>query len=96
MAKANFADTEQEARRIGTLVGTELEVLKETTLKRTTSGNQMSKCTYALVSEHGIIIAGTLAQVNAALAGIEFVGTEAIVMFSDPTDHGIPEGRLFG
>ena len=49
MARANFADTEQEARRIGTLVGTELEVLKETTLKRTISGYQMSKSTYALV-----------------------------------------------
>lgn len=81
MARANMANAEDEAKRIGTLVGTELAILKETTLKTTGSGLSLSKSTYALVSEHGIIIAGKLAEINAALVGIEFVGTEAVVRF---------------
>ena len=84
MARANMANAEDEAKRIGTLVGTELEVLKETTIKTTGSGLSLSKSHYALVSEHGIIITGKLAEISAALVGIEFVGTEAIVMFSEP------------
>ncbi len=81
MARANYAKTEDEARRIGTLVGTQLEILKETTIKRTTSGLSLSKSHYALVSEYGFVTIGTLAEVNAALKGIEFVGTEAVVRF---------------
>ncbi len=96
MARANYAQAEDEAKRIGTLVGIELEVLKETTIKPTPSGLSLSKSHYALVSEHGIIITGKLEHIFAALAGIAFVGTEAIVIFEDPTDHGIPEGRVLG
>lgn len=87
MARANYAQAEDEATRIGTLVGTQLEVLKETTIKRTTSGLSLSKSHYALVSEHGIIITGTLAEINSALVGIEFVGTEATVLFENPADR---------
>lgn len=82
MARANYAKTEDEARRIGTLVGTQLEILKETTLVKTAGGAMASKSHYALVSEYGFVIIGKLAEIDAALKGIEFVGTEAIVRFS--------------
>jgi hypothetical protein len=84
MARANSIQTEDEAKRIGTLVGTELELLTERTRKQTTSGLSLWRTHHALVSKHGIIITGTLAEIDAALVGIEFVGTEAIVMFSNP------------
>ncbi len=81
MARSSYALAEEEANRISMLIGTELEVLKETTVERTSSGLSLSKSHYALVSEHGFVIIGTLAEVNAALTGIEFVGTEAVVRF---------------
>ncbi len=82
MAKRNYAQAEELAERVGTLVGTELAVLKETTIKRIPSGLSLSKSTYSLVSEHGVIISGKLDHIFAALAGIAFVGNEAIVKFA--------------
>ena len=97
MAKeASATNTEEFAKRIGTLLGIELELLITTTTERTPSGLSLSTSQYALVAEQGFVITGTLAEINAALVGIEFIGTEAIVLFEDPADHGIPTGRLLG
>lgn len=82
MAKANYARAQDLSKRIGKQIGTELEVLKTVTTDRTISGLSLSKTHYALVSEQGIIITGTLAEVLATLVGIEFVITEAVVRFS--------------
>lgn len=83
MAKRNYAKAEELAKRVGTLVGTELAVLKETTVETTGSGLSLSKSQYELVSEHGVIISGKLEHIFSALAGISFVGNEAVVIFQE-------------
>ncbi len=81
MARRNYADAEDEAKRVGTLVGTKLTVLKVSTVEVIPSGLSLSKSTYSLVSKHGTIIRGKLDHIFAALTGIAFVSTEAVVRF---------------